>query len=197
VAAQDKLAAAVHKRDMEELTHGQLERREALRTMQSAFGGGQKVVSEDGHLTLTRRGTWYVAMGSGCCYYLLRLFLRDQLGRYDWYKILQSKSDRTRLFELYILSIVNAGFISSYSIYKLAAGSNSTQGCTRMLATALGYFVHDFIAMRHEFKNDIVTPPCPETVQPLPCRVICTRAAHTVSQYTPSPSYSPSMGEYL
>jgi len=155
-AAKERLAEAKRRYDLEEMTHGQLDRNRALRTMQTAFGYKESpMLSEEGHLTLTRRGALWMAAASGCGYYVLRLLLRDHLGRYKWYKVLQAKSDRTRLFELYLLSIVNAVFISSYSVYKLATGSASTQGCTRMLATALGYFVHDFFAMRHEFKNDI------------------------------------------
>lgn len=70
--------------------------------------------------------------------------------------MLRRKADRTKLFELYILSIVNASVITAYSIYKMLVlrDSHNTRGCTRLLASALGYFCHDFVAMRREFKND-------------------------------------------
>ena len=115
---------------------------------------------------------------SGFMYYLLRLVIRDRLGRYAWYKLLQSKADRSQLFESYILSIVNAAvsgwaflhfrnnsqyvcvlcvqIICCYSGYKMCWGDGSTRGATRMLATALGYFCHDMFMMRNELHNDMV-----------------------------------------
>ena len=93
--ARERLLAAKRRYDQEELSHGQLERRRAIRSVQDAAKGFTKpLVSEDGHLTLTNRGAVWVAIGSGLVYYVLRLILRDQLGRYDWYKLLQKKSDR-------------------------------------------------------------------------------------------------------
>ena len=105
--------------------------------------------------TLQSSGAVWVAGASTLGYYILRLVLRDRLGRYTWYQALQGKADRTNLFELYILSIVNATGISAYSLWKIfGTGTSNTVGATRLLATALGYFLHDFIAMRREFSND-------------------------------------------
>ena len=108
-----------------------------------------------GRLTLSARGVGAVAFLSGSAYYLLRLLLRDYLGRLPWYRLLQRKADRTKLFELYLLSIVNAGVMAGFSCWKIfRCPAGDTRGVTRMLASCLGYFAHDFWAMRYEFKND-------------------------------------------
>ena len=107
---------------------------------------------EDGRITLSTRGVVAVAGVAGVSYYLVRLFLSDLLRRYPWYRLLQKKADCTKLFELYFLSIINAAIMSGHSVRKLVMGGH--HGTTRMLASALGYFVHDFVAMRYEFKND-------------------------------------------
>jgi hypothetical protein len=81
--------------------------------------------------------------------------IRDFLGRYKWYKMLNAKSDRSKLFELYFLSILNAAIMSGHSAYKLLfCEEGCTKGITRMLSTSIGYFLHDFIAMKYEFIND-------------------------------------------
>ena len=96
-----------------------------------------------------------VASLSAVAYYCTRLGVRDILGRTSWYRKLMAKADRTKLFELYILSILNACVITGYSGVKLVGGDLSdTRGGKRMLASALGYFCHDFIAMRRKFSND-------------------------------------------
>lgn len=136
------------------LTKQQRDRRQALKSLSDATRLQAFEGSKGGDLALTWRGVLGIAGTSAVSYYLLRLVLRDCLKGFAWYKLLQKKSDRTKLFELYILGIVNAGIITGYSGYKLLTGSTSTQGATRVLATALGYFLHDFIAMRREFKND-------------------------------------------
>ena len=108
--------------------------------------------NEEGRITLSTRGVVAVAGAAGLSYHLVRLLLRDLLHRYPWYRLLQKKADRTKLFELYFLSIINAAIMGGHSVRKLIIGGH--HGTTRMLASALGYFVNDFIAMRYEFKND-------------------------------------------
>merc|ERR1712086_807446 len=135
------------------MSGSQAQRRRALLQLSEATHLG--FFRRDGHrLELTKRGIAGVATLSGFMYYLLRLVIRDRLGRYAWYKLLQSKADRSQLFESYILSIVNAAIICCYSGYKMCRGDGSTRGATRMLATALGYFCHDMFMMRNELHND-------------------------------------------
>jgi len=89
------------------MSASQVSRRRAL--LQLSESTHLQIFRRDGHrLELTKRGIAGVALLSSAAYYLLRLVLRDRLGRYAWYKVLQAKSDRSQLFESYILSIVNA-----------------------------------------------------------------------------------------
>mgnify|MGYP006979930923 CR=1 FL=1 len=62
-----------------------------------------------------------------------------------------------RMFELYLLSIVNASMISGYSIYKLITGWKNVYGSKRLMASVLGYFIHDFIALRGTWTDDVPT----------------------------------------
>ena len=135
------------------LTRAQHKRRKAIKDLDEATN--LHLFTELGansRITLSRRGIFAVGGITAVAYYLLRLALRDLLHRYPWYRLLQKKADRTKLFELYFLSIINASIMGGHSLRKLAVGG--THGTTRMLSAALGYFVHDFYAMRYEFKND-------------------------------------------
>ena len=137
------------------LSSTQLARRKAIKELDDAAHTSFFQQLPSGQLTLSRRGVFATAAVSGTAYYILRIAIRDILGRQPWYRLLQAKSDRTKLFELYILSIVNAAIMSGHSMYKLlCCEEGDTHGVTRMLSTALGYFLHDFIAMRYEFVND-------------------------------------------
>jgi hypothetical protein len=110
---------------------------------------------QNGQLTLSTRGSIDTAFTAGAVSDCLRLVLRDIRCRYAGYRLLSSKSDRTKLFELYFLSILNAAVMSGHSFYKLACcEEGDTKGVTRMLATSIGYFLHDFVAMRYEFVHD-------------------------------------------
>ena len=61
------------------------------------------------------------------------------------------------MFELYMLSIVNAGILTGYSLYKLSTDWTDVMGCKRLLASVMGYFIHDFIAVRSTWREDIPT----------------------------------------
>ena len=133
----------------------QLDRRKAIKELDAAANTHLVTELPDGQLTLSQRGVIVTALSSGTVYYFIRLILRDLLGRYPWYRLLNAKADRSKMFELYFLSIINAGIMSGHSAYKLlCCEENCTKGVTRMMATSIGYFLHDFVAMRYEFIND-------------------------------------------
>ena len=139
--------------EKEDLSPGQSARRKALRELSEATN--TKIFKKDeDYLTLSSRGALAAAGSTALAYYVVRLIMRDQLSGFAFYKKLAAKADKTKLFELYMLSIVNAGILTAYSMAKLWAGNKDTHGSTRLLAAALGYFCHDFVAMRHEFRND-------------------------------------------
>ena len=112
-----------------------------------------KALDEASHLTCSKSGRATVKAALLCpgvvsllsvaatCYYLLRLTLR-RLQRYPWYRLLQKKADRTKLFELYILSIVNAAIMGSHSLRKTVTTARRTVPrawllCTRLLCHAI------------------------------------------------------------
>jgi hypothetical protein len=139
---------------MQALTHTQEKRRKAIKDLDEAAHLYLFTKPDaTGRITLSRRGIIAVGGITATGYYLLRLLLRDLLHRYPWYRLLQKKADRTKLFELYFLSILNAAIMGGHSVRKLIVGGH--HGTTRMLSAALGYFVHDFYAMRYEFRNDV------------------------------------------
>ena len=69
---------------------------------------------------------------------MLRLLIRDLLRDANWYKYLTKKDPNVRMFELYILSIINASTLTGYGIYKLLTDVNDVHWCKRTLASALG-----------------------------------------------------------
>ena len=102
-------------------------------------------------------GVAVFALASAFGYYLLRLVSRDLLSGFKWYKALAKRDSGIRMFELYLLSIVNAGILTGYSVYKLSTNWRDTTGCKRLLASVMGYFIHDFIAVRSTWREDIPT----------------------------------------
>ena len=60
-------------------------------------------------------GVVFFAGASAVAYYLLRLVSRDLLGGFKWYRALAKQDSGVRMFELYMLSIVNAGLLTGYS----------------------------------------------------------------------------------
>lgn len=154
--------SARHKGTMKELrrarslSHTQQRRRQAIKDLDTythlhLFTKPEKT----GRIALSGRGVMAVAGVTGTLYYVLRLAFRDLLGRLPWYRLLQAKSDRTKMFELYLLSVVNAAVLAGFSAYKLAfCERGDTRGVTRVLATSMGYFCHDFFALRHEILSD-------------------------------------------
>lgn len=102
-------------------------------------------------------GVAFFACTSALGYYLFRLVSRDLLGKYNWYKILMKRDNGLHLFELYILSIVNATVLTVYGFHKMLNDVDNTVGCKRVLASALGYFLHDFIAIRSTWRSDTST----------------------------------------
>ncbi len=45
--------------------------------------------------------------------------------------------------------------MTGYAAQKLATGVDNVRGCKRVLSSMLGYFIHDFIALRSTWQSDI------------------------------------------
>jgi hypothetical protein len=112
-------------------------------------------------LRVTATGTALSGAAFALAYYCLRLITRDLFSDFRWYKKLQRKAGRTKLFELYLLSVVNAMIVTVFSLKKTGIHGigrprcRDIRGTTRLMASMLGYFLHDFVAMRRE----ILTAP--------------------------------------
>ena len=115
-------------------------------------GSGETDIEEDMDLRLTNRGVLLVGAISATSCAVLRLVLRDLLRKQAWYK-----PNHPGMFELCALGMIHAGVLAYYGIKKCFFPRTSwmdPRGCKRLISASLGYFMHDFLALRSMWADD-------------------------------------------
>ena len=118
-------------------------------------GPGASDSEEDTDLRLTNRGVLLVGAISATSCAVLRLVLRELLRKQAWYK-----PKHPGMFELCALGAIHAALLAYYGIKKSFFPRTSwadPRGCKRLVSASLGYFMHDFLALRSMWA------PCPTT----------------------------------